>query len=61
MTKRRAKHVGRKVMKVRKEIEGILKRNESALTWEKGIAPSPPPKDSCSVYLISSAPFCLIW
>ena len=41
MTKRRAKHVGRKAMKALKKrsraflnIEG----NESALTWEKGVA-----------------------
>ena len=61
MTKRRAKHVGRKAMKALKEIESILKRDESALTREKGIAPSLLPKDSCSVYLIPSAPFCLIW
>ena len=39
MTKRRAKHVGRKTMKAREivSISKILKRNESALTWEKGI------------------------
>ena len=40
MTKRRAKHVGRKAMKALRDQEHfcILKRNESALTWEKGIA-----------------------
>ena len=40
MTKRRAKHVGRKAMKALRDRKhfGILKRNESALYWEKGIA-----------------------
>ena len=40
MTKSRAKHVGRKPMKTSRDREHfrILKGNESALTWEKGIA-----------------------
>ena len=40
ITKRCAKHVGRKAMKAQRDREHfwILKRNESALTWEKGIA-----------------------
>ena len=40
MTKRRVKHVGRKAMKAQRDREHslILKRNQSALTWKKGIA-----------------------